>query len=207
MGLIIGSGSFTRFTVEGTVPEEYRSTYPLRISRFAFRSLDELSDQERSAGWVNIMDMFDGRFMAMEYLKEPCIAMSWRVDTRKVPSKALKQYCREAEEAVKEKEGLEFLPKNRRQDIKEGMLAKLIKRAIPQSHTYDMIWNLQTGVVIFGATANKLCDEFAEFFLKCFGLNLKTIFPYSIASQVLEKEGMDPGVLDGLRPFQVEVKS
>ena len=61
-----------------------------------------------------------------------------------------------------------------------------------------MIWNLQTGVVIFGSTSNKLSDEFAEFFLQCFGLHLKAIFPYTMASEVLEREGMDPGILDGL---------
>jgi len=206
MGLIYGSGSFTRFMVEGALPEDYLDEFLKRISRFSFRSIDEASDQERSAGWVNIMDMFDNRLAAMEYLKEPCMALSWRVDVRKVPSKALKQYCREAEEKIKTSEKLEFLSKKRRQEIKEGVQATLMKRAIPRSQTYDMIWNLQTGLVIFCAVSNRLCDEFSEFFLQCFGLHLKTVFPYSVATRILEKEGKDPAFLESLRPSFTQVK-
>lgn len=164
MGLINGSGSFTRFVVDGDIPEDYYEEFPKRISRFAFKNLDEISDQERSIGWVNILDMFDTRMNAMEYFKEPCIALSWRVDVRSVPAKALKQYCREAEEKIKDSEELDFIPKKRRQEIKDGIKIKLIKRAIPRAQTYDMIWDIQTGVVLFGAVSNKLCDEFSEFF-------------------------------------------
>jgi len=200
MGLIYGSGSFTRFSIEGDLPEDYLEEFPKRIARFSFRSIDEESEQERSAGWVSIMDMFDNRFAAMDYLKEPCIALSWRVDVRKVPAKALKQYCREAEEKIKASEKLEFLSKKRRQEIKEGVQAILMKRAIPRSQAYDMIWNLQTGLVIFGAVSNKLCDEFVEFFLQCFGLHLKTVFPFSMATELLERQGKDPLLVDTLRP-------
>jgi DNA recombination-dependent growth factor C len=175
--------------------EEFRQN----IARYAFRNIDETSDQERSLGWVNIMDLLDSRFAGMEYLKEPCIAMSWRVDSRKVPAKALLRYCKEAEEEIKATEELEYLPRPRRREIKEAVRANLLKRAIPSSHTYDMIWNLQTGLLIFGNTSNKLCDEFSEFFLKCFGLHLKPVFPYSIAEQVLEKEDIEPDLLAGIK--------
>jgi DNA recombination-dependent growth factor C len=204
MGLIYGSGSFTRYTVDGPIPENYLEDFPGRISRFAFRNIDQASEQERSAGWVNIMDMFDNRFGAMEFLKEPCIAVAWRVDVRKVPSHALKQYCREAEEKLKDSEGLEFLSKKRRQEIKEGVKAELIRRAIPRSKTCDMIWNLHTSVVLFGSVSSSVGDEFTEFFLQCFGLRLKAVFPYSIASRILEQEGMDPALLEELRPSLAE---
>ena len=206
MGLVVGTGSFARFMVEGDLPEDYLEAFSKRIARFSFRPIDEASDQERSVGWVNITDMFDNRFAGMEYLKEPCIALSWRVDVRKVPAKALKQYCREAEQTIKAEEKLEFLSKKRRQEIKEGVQAVLMKRAIPRSQTYDMIWNLQTGLVIFGAVSTKLCDEFSEFFLQCFGLHLKTVFPYSMAAGMLEKAGKNPALLDDLRPSITQVK-
>jgi DNA recombination-dependent growth factor C len=206
MGLVHGSGSFTRFVVEGTVPESYLEDFPNRISRFAFRNIDQTSDQERSVGWVNIMDMFDNRLGALEYLKEPCIALSLRVDVRKVPSRALKQYCREAEEKVKVSEELEFLSKKRRQEIKEQVKSELIKRAIPRSQAYDMIWNLHASTVIFGSLSTTLSDEFSEFFLQCFGLHLSAIFPYSMALQAAEKEGVDPVLLESLSPSMPEVK-
>jgi DNA recombination-dependent growth factor C len=197
MGLIYGTGSFTRFTVEEDLPEDHMETFPRQISRYAFRNLDENTDVERSAGWVNILDMFDSRFSGMEYFKDPCIALSWRVDARNVPAKALLQHTREQEGKIKDAEGLEHLSKRQREEIREGVRIRLMKRAIPRSNVYDMIWNTGARVVIFGATGNKLCDEFAEFFLRCFGLHLKTVFPLSMASEILEAEGRDSGFLEG----------
>lgn len=200
MGLIYGSGSFTRFLVQGPLPKDHPQDFSKRISRFAFQKIDEASEQERSVGWVNIMDVFDNRLASMEFLKEPCIALSWRVDVRRVPKKALLQYCREAEERAKESEGIEFLSKKRREEIRETVRVRLLKRAIPVAQTYDMIWNLHASALIFGSVSNKLCDEFAEFFLQCFDLRLQPLFPHRAALQILQKEGMDATLLDTLKP-------
>ena len=126
--------------------------------------------------------------------------MSFRVDEKKIPSTALKQYCLEAEEKIKTDENLEYLSKSRRHDIKEGVKLRLFKRAIPVSRTYDMIWNYSTGLVIFGCTKNKLCDEFMKFFLQTFNIQLQSICPYTLACSFLGKESTSPNILDGLRP-------
>jgi len=119
MGLISGSGSFTRYWVDNPLPKNFMEELPEKIARYTFKNLEENSFEERSIGWVNIMDILDNRFKAMEYLKEPFLAMSFRVDKRKVPQTALRQYCQKAEEKIMELEQLEFLPKMIRQEIKE----------------------------------------------------------------------------------------
>lgn len=200
MGLISGSGSFTRYIADGALPENFMEVLSEKIVRYSFRNLDEKSIDERSVGWVNVMDMFDNRFGGLEFLKEPYITMSLRVDERKIPATALKQYCLEAEEKIKKDENLEYLQKGRRLDIKDGVRLRLLKRAIPVSRCYDMIWNYSTGLIIFGCTANKVCDEFAEFFLQTFDVQLQAICPYTLASRFLEKEGVSPDLLDGLGP-------
>lgn len=204
MGLISGSSSFTRFVVNGKLPETYAEDFPENIERFAFRKLDESSEEERSAGWVNIMDPLDNEFLGREYFKEPYLALSYRIDVRGVPGKALRQFSAETENEIKREEGLDYLPKGRRLEIREGVRIKLLKRAIPRTNTYDMVWDLTAGTVILGAVNNKLCDEFAEYFAKTFGLGLTTVFPFSLASEVLEKEGKDPQILENLGPARLE---
>lgn len=199
MGLIYGSGSFTRFWVKDSPPADYLEEFQKGIYRHAFRKLDEASNEERSAGWVNIMDMIDNQFEKREFYKKPYIAMSWRVDVRKVPSKVLTQYCREAENEIKKEEELQYLPKGRRQEIKQMVHLQLLKRVLPRSNTYDMIWNTDTGIVLFGAVNTQICDEFAEFFLRTFDLHLTSIFPYSLAYRDLERKGMDLDIIEGLR--------
>ena len=198
MGLISGSGSFTRYLAEGTLPENFLESLSEQIARHSFRNLDEKSIAERSVGWVNVMDMFDNRWGGVEFLKEPYIAMSLRVDEKKIPSTALKQYCLEAEERIKTEETLEYLSKTRRLDIKEGVRLRLLQRAIPVSKAYDMIWNYTTGLVIFGCTTNKLCDDFMEIFLRTFDIQLQAIYPYTLATSLLEKKGASLDILDGL---------
>ena len=200
MSLITGSGSFTRFLADGDLPKNFMEVLSAKIAGYSFLNLDENSIGERSIGWVNVMNMLDSRFNSFEFLKEPYITMSLRIDERKIPPTALKQYCLEAEEKIKEDENLEYLPKRRRSDIKEGVTLRLLKRAIPISKAYNMIWNYSTGFVIFGCTSNKLCDEFTEIFFKTFDIHLQAIYPYTLASRLLEKEGLSPDILDGRSP-------
>lgn len=204
MGLMHGSAGFTRYMAEGTLPQNFKEGLSENIARYAFRDLDDQSIAERSTGWVNIMDMFDNRFAGIEFLKEPYIAMSLRIDERKIPPTALRQYCREAEETIKEEERLEFLPKNRRADIKEAVRLRLLKRAIPVARTYDMIWNTATGLVVFGCTGARVCDEFMERFLQTFNLQLQAICPYTLGELYLGKEGASLNPLDRLSPSRFQ---
>jgi len=203
MGLLRGSASFSRYFVNGTPPEGYHDEYIENISRYAFRGLDEHSDADRSTGWVNIMNIFDASFDDKQFHAYPYISLSLRIDTRKVPSSALKQHCLEAEHRIRVMENLEFISKERRREIKEMTLNQLIKRAIPRTNTYDMIWNTKTSMLILGAVSSKICDEFAELFFKTFGFNVSPVFPYSLALSKLAGENMDTGVLDSIRPFHV----
>lgn len=200
MGFISGSASFSRYLAGGPPQKELLEGLTERIARFSFRRLDEHSPAERSAGWVNIMDMFDTRFAGAEFLKEPYIAMSLRIDERKIPSTALKQFCREAEEEAMREENLEFLPKRRRRDIQDAVRALLLKRAIPVSGVHDMIWNYTTGLVLFGCTAARICDEFMELFLQTFDIQLQAVCPHILAANALEKAGLSADLIDGLGP-------
>ncbi|MFC1863238.1 recombination-associated protein RdgC [Thermodesulfobacteriota bacterium] len=198
MGLIRGSASFTRFFVNGKPPENYLGDYLERITRFSFHKLDEYSDEERSTGWVNIMNIFDNDFSGKDFFMHPYIALSWRIDTRKVPRDALNQQLVEAEQEIKENEELEYLPKERRRELKDFLQHQLLKRAIPKTNTYDMVWNLDSGIIICACVNAKLCDEFAEIFLKTFEIPLGSMFPYSLGAHVLGDRGMEPGIIDSL---------
>jgi len=206
MGLISGSGSFTRYLAEGPLPENLMEELSLMIIRHSFKILDEKSIAERSTGWVNVMDMFDNQFAGFEFLKEPYITMSLRVDERKIPATALKQYCLEVEAKMKDDENLEHIPQRRKADIRDAVKLRLLKRAIPVARTYDMIWNYNTGLVIFGCTSNKTCDEFMEFFLSTFGIQLQVICPYTLAVSFLEKKSSSLDTLEGLTPFNFSEK-
>jgi DNA recombination-dependent growth factor C len=199
MGLMRGSASFTRFFVDGTISENYPEEFSEKITRYAFRNFDEYSNEKCSSGWVSIMNMFDTDFDGKEFLMHPYVALSYRVDVRKVPPNALKQHCLEAEDEIKRVENIEYLPKERRKELRDFIWHQLLKRAIPRTNTYDMIWNLDTSLLVFGSTSSKLSDEFAGIFSQTFDMTLTPVFPYSLAYRHLEKAHADPGLLDAVR--------
>ncbi|MDY6882137.1 MAG: recombination-associated protein RdgC [Desulfatiglans sp.] len=200
MGLIIGSGSFTRYLAEGDLPEDFLGELQEKTAKHSFRNLEEKSISERSIGWVNVMDMFDNHFSGLDFLKEPYITMSFRVDEKKIPPSALKQYSLEAEDRIKKEENLEYLSRTRRLDIKEGVRLHLLQRAIPVSKVYDMVWNYTTGHVLFGCTMNKICDDFVELFLRTFDIQLQALYPYALATRFFDKKGALRDALEGLGP-------
>ncbi len=128
------------------------------------------------------------------------MALSLRIDERRVPATALRQYAQEAEEAVRKEEGLTFLSKGRRAEIREAVRLKLVRRAIPVAKTYDMIWNLNTGLVVFGSTSVRICDEFAERFYHTFRVELRPVCPYTLGERDLRGKGEPLHLLDGLTP-------
>ncbi len=201
MGIITRSGSFTRYLTTTSLPEDFLENLQAMIARYAFRALDERSVDERSSGWVNILDMFDNQFPGMDFLKEPYVAMSLRIDERKIPPSALKEHCLQAEARVKGEENLDYLPKRRRSEIKDAVRIRLLKRAIPVSRTHDMIWNTRTGQVIFGCVSPKICDEFTEIFHQTFDIPLEVICPYTLAERFLDAANAPSNPLDELAPM------
>lgn len=185
MGFLKGTVSFTRYEVEGELPEDYRNSYPEQITRWAFRELDETSQDERSLGWVNIFDFLDNKLSGQEYFMDQYVTLALRIDTRKVPARALKNFCLKAEAEEKAMQNKQFLSKSRKQEIRERVYLQLLKRVIPSATTCDMVWDLEKKIVWFASTNDKVCGEFTEIFKKTFGLTLSALFPYTLAQKKL----------------------
>jgi len=202
MGFLQSSWSFSRYFVIGDLSEDYEKEFASAVERYAFKNMEEQSAEERRIGWAGIHDMFQTRVDAMGFLNPPYVSLTLRIDKKHVPPKALLRYTKEAEAAVREEEALEYLPRARRLEIKDAVNLNLIKRAIPDSAAYDMVWNLETGIVMFGSANAKLGDEFSELFTKTFGLTLTPVFPYALGLSLLEKDGKEPGRMDDMTSME-----
>ena len=188
MGLISSSATFTRYQIKEQVPSNYKEQYAKEIRRYAFREIDENTDDERSSGWVNIMNILDNEFPGEEFFKSGFIALSLRIDSRRIPSHILKHYCQKAEKDKKAAMGKDFLSKADRQDIREMVTFQLLKRVIPNSRSFDMIWDIKNRQIFFSSVNDAICTEFCELFKKTFNLNLVLLFPYNIAQCALQDE-------------------
>nr|MBF0222338.1 recombination-associated protein RdgC [Desulfobulbaceae bacterium] len=185
MGLLSNSGSFVRFSVEGDMPASFWEFAAERIAMHAFRDIDD-SFEEHSIGWVSVMNMFDSEFAYASYAAGDYIALTMRIDERKVAPAVLKKFCMKEEERLKKERQVPKLSRGQRLEIKENMTLMLTKKAVPVPATYDMCWNLGDNTVLFFSTSGKAQASLEDLFKKTFDLHLVLQVPFLAAGRLID---------------------
>lgn len=197
MGLLSGSASFVRYTVEGELPDNFWEFVAERIGAFSFRDIDDTFD-EYSIGWVSVENMFDSEFAFSSYRAGDYIVLSMRIDERKVAPAVLKKFCLKEEERLKKERQVPRLNRAHRQEIKENMQLQLVKKVVPVGTIYDLCWNLADSTLLFFSTSNKAQAVLEDFFKETFNLQLILQIPYLTAEHLLAPEERD--ALADLKP-------
>ena len=90
MGLYSGTASYVRYRVDGEQSCNFKDNVLLQLKECSFRELDELSGRDRSIGWVSAENMASTAFDDLHFAKDPYIAVSLRIDTRRIAPLTLK---------------------------------------------------------------------------------------------------------------------
>jgi hypothetical protein len=190
MGLLSNSATFVRYAVEGDIPANFWDFAAERIRRNAFRDIDDTYD-EYSIGWVSVLNMFDAEFSYASYAAGDYIALSMRIDERKVSAAVLKKFCLKEEERLKKERQIPKLGRGQRLEIKENMQLMLMKKSVPVPAVYDLCWNLADNTVLFFSTNAKAQAALEEFFKETFDLFLVLQVPYLTAAHLLPATSED----------------
>ncbi len=190
MGLLSRSASYVRYSVEGEVPENFWDFAAEQVAKFSFRDIDE-SYEERSVGWVSVMNMFDSEFEYASYAAGDYIVLSLRIDERKVAPKVINKFCLKEEEKLKKARQIPKLSRTQKVEIKENVKLMLMKRAVPVPAVYDLVWNLAENTLLFFSTSQKSQELLEDFFKDTFGLSLMLQVPYLTAEHLLDKDGRE----------------
>lgn len=190
MGLLSASATFVRYAVEGELQANFLDFAAERIALHAFRDIDD-NYEERSVGWVSILNMFDSSFEYASFAAGDNIVLTMRIDERKVAPKVLKKFCIKEEERIKKERQIPKLSRAQKLDIKENIQLMLLKKAIPVPSTYDLCWNLSQGTLLFFSTSLKAQTDLENFFKKTFDLSLMLQIPYLTAEHLLNPEDHD----------------
>ena len=197
MGLLSGSASFTRFTVEGETPENFWDVIAERVAAHSFQDIDDTMD-EYSIGWVSVANMFDSDFAYGSYAAGDYVVLSMRADERKVSSAVLKKYTMKEEERVKREKEVPRLSRAVRLEIKERVRAELVRKSAPIPVVYDLCWNLSENTLLFFSTSRKALTLLEDLFRDTFDLSLIMQIPWNTALHMVDEEALPR--LDELRP-------
>ncbi|MBW2658438.1 MAG: recombination-associated protein RdgC [Deltaproteobacteria bacterium] len=200
MGLLKGTASFVRFTIEGELPENPLDYIAERIALFSFQDIDDTYD-EYSIGWVSILNMFDSEFDYASHLAGDYVTLTLRIDERKVSPAILKKFVAKEEERVKKERQVPKLGRAMKVEIKERVRVELMRKAIPVPSTFELCWNISDSTMLFFSTNQKIHAILEDFFKESFGLYIRQQIPYTIAEKLLPEEsqlllaGLTPQVL------------
>ena len=122
MALLTGSASFTRFTVAGELPGSFWDFVAERVAAHSFKDIDDTMD-EYSIGWVSVADMFDAGFAYSSYAAGDYVALTMRIDERKVTPAVLKKFIMKEEERFKRERQIPRLSRSVRLEIKDRVRA------------------------------------------------------------------------------------
>lgn len=197
MGLLSGTASFTRFSVEGEVPENFWDFIAERVAAHSFRDIDDTID-EYSIGWVSVADMFDSEFAYSSYAAGDYVVLSMRADERKVSPAVLKKFTMKEEARIKQEKELRRLSRNVRLEIKERIRAELVRKSPPIPVVYDLCWNLSDNTLLFFSTSRKALALLEDLFKETFDLSLIMQIPWNSALHMVDEESLSQ--LDDLRP-------
>lgn len=187
MGLLKGSASFVRFSVEGELPENLLDFIADRVVSYSFKDIDDTYD-EYSIGWVSILNMFDSEFQYASYAAGDYITLTLRIDERKVSSAILKKFVQKEEERVRLEKELPKLSRSMKVEIKDRIRTELMRKAIPVPTIFELCWSLADSTVIFFSTNKKAQALLEDYFKETFGLLLKQQIPYLTAEHLLDEE-------------------
>lgn len=184
MPALRGSLTYSRFFVDGDMPDDFREKYMRAIRLRAMKPLEADDDDLERSGWSKLAEPFELELKYDDVFYNEFIVLGFRTDRWQIPGPMLKARVREAEAAYLEKKGREKLGRKEKAELKETVARKLRKQTAPATRVVDVAWSLNEGVVRFFSHAEKAAGAMTELFHKTFGLKLVPESPYTLASRL-----------------------
>jgi len=188
MGILANTVSICHFRVMGElVAGDLYEESPRLLALQHFNPIDD-SIEEVSLGWVHLDDPKEHSFLKpSDCWHERYLRFSLRRDQRKVPAALLKEHVEKACELYKTDNEVSFVPKQRKEEIKELVRARLLAKTLPDPKVYDLVWDTEKNLVTFTTLTPKTIELLEDLFKKTFeGLRLVAFHPYERAMTVLD---------------------
>jgi hypothetical protein len=188
MGILSNSVSICQFQVAGDLPAiDLYSWASGNLAKNAFKPIDQ-GTAELSIGWVHTGNHQESSFAApVDFWYDHYLAFSLRQDRRKLPAALLKAYLQVAEhEFLTANPGYSRVPKQKREELRDGVRTALLARTLPVPTVHDAVWDTRSGILTFASLGKAALDTFETHFKKTFpGLRLVAVHPFARAERVV----------------------
>ncbi len=175
MGIFSNALTWRHCRVSADPPSDFRARFADAIARNALRENERIRTKDENVGWVAINDPGDTALSIEKVLFNTILALSMRVDKKRVSAHYLKIMVARRRKAVLEAEGKTRLSANQKKAIREEIEEDLLGRALPHVAVYDMAWNIVKGDVYFFSLSKPVFDLFQTLFRNTFEIDLHPV--------------------------------
>ena len=188
MGILSNSVSLQQYKVVGKLPpKDLDDWFQERLEKEAFEPIDD-GTRQVSIGWVQTEDTTDASFANPSFFRRDHYAFfTMRKDERKVPAALLRNRLKaEFDRYIEDHPDHSWVPKRQKEEIRDRVQYELLSKTLATPATFDVLWNLETGVLSVASLASKIHERLEDLFARTFGgMSLVAIHPFARAIDVL----------------------
>lgn len=202
MPLTAGTLSTRTWRILDQLPPNFKDVFERNLQRHAFKPIDPERGELQAMGWVNIRQMLDANLSLHKVLFGNLILLALRLDKLSINQRLFRALlAQEIGKLIREK-GREKLSREEKLVIEDKIRLDLIKRTQPATAVYEMAWHMESGVVFFGATGERLNMAFADLFTETFQVAIEPQFPFLRAQRWADRQKLGTELLELLpAPF------
>ena len=170
------SGSFSSYSVQGTMPSAGSETFCEALSKHRFNSIETAGSEQVSVGWVTPGDPTGASFDREDMDGDAAFWLRMRIDKKSLPRVWMSIYISSAERS-------RGRPMNRkeRSELREDLEKKLLPRVLPSVALIDALYVPAKQRILLFATGAGVRDHFARLFHATFEATAIPMDPRALA--------------------------
>lgn len=171
--------TWTRFTTDTELPEGFRDRYIDALNEHAaVPFLPRSVAGGVRTGWCRADNLIGVDFSDINgWLFNQYAVFALRTDTKKIPAAVLRAHMEQAKREWCRENRKARCPTVVRQELREGIEAKLMPEVMPTLRALPVVWNVAEGYVLVATHAPGQLDAVRKAFHRTFGLALREWVP------------------------------
>jgi hypothetical protein len=167
--------------VRGKPPSDLRKPFMAAIRLRAFQPLDPDGEVSESSGWCVMDRPFDLEFEPDKVFEDRCLVLGFRTDRFRVPPAMVRAQLADEQARLLSRSGKDRLSRNERLELRDKIVLRLRRKLAPSTRAVDVVWDLDTGSVLFFSHSRRVLADFCAHFEKTFRLELEEDSPHRAA--------------------------
>lgn len=202
MPILSGALSGRFFRTIDALPPHFDQLLERNLKRYAFKPVNPERGELSSMGWVNVRQLLDTRLTPSKVLMNNLVVLGLRIDRITINARLFRATLAQEIAKVIREQKQQSLSREAKAGLSDQVRQKLIAEQMPSTALYELVWHLESGLIVFNGSGDKLNVEFADLFSETFNVSIEPQFPFYRAQRYAKRQHQERDLLELLpAPF------